>query len=175
ATATFTGESASGWQQVNFSNPVPVTANTVYVASYYTSVGHYSADRNYFATSGTDNAPLHALANANSVNDGPFAYGNGTTFPISTYLATNYWVDVLFNAGSSGPAAPTITAQPGNQTVVAGQSAAFTIGAGGTAPLSYQWQKNGINITGATSASYTTPATTTADNGSTFRAVVSSA
>jgi hypothetical protein len=44
--------------------------------------------------------------------------------------------------------------------------------AGGTAPLSYQWQKNGVNIAGATAASYTTPVTTTADSGSTFRAVV---
>ncbi len=175
ATATFTGESASGWQQVNFSNPVSITANTVYVASYYTTVGHYSADRSYFATSGTDNAPLHALANANGVNDGPFAYGNGTTFPTSTYLATNYWVDVLFNAGSSSLAAPTIITQPGNQTVVAGKSATFAVTAGGTASISYQWQKNGMNIAGATSASYTTPVTTTADSGSAFRVMVSNA
>src|SRR3989454_9721893 len=44
--------------------------------------------------------------------------------------------------------------------------------AAGTAPLSYQWQKNGANITGATSASYTTPATTISDSGSTFAVVV---
>ncbi|MGB2899018.1 MAG: choice-of-anchor D domain-containing protein, partial [Candidatus Acidiferrum sp.] len=68
--------------------------------------------------------------------------------------------------------APTITTAPLNQTVTAGQTASFTVVAGGTAPLSYQWQKNGVNIAGATSASYTTPVTTTADSGSTFRAVV---
>src|SRR5437660_3342349 len=62
--------------------------------------------------------------------------------------------------------------QPANQTVTAGQTASFTVVAGGTAPLSYQWQKNGANVTGATSASYTTPATTTADSGSTFPVVV---
>src|SRR5205807_3293682 len=44
--------------------------------------------------------------------------------------------------------------------------------AGGTAPLSYQWQKNGANIAGATSASYTTPATATSDSGSAFAVVV---
>jgi hypothetical protein len=44
--------------------------------------------------------------------------------------------------------------------------------AAGTAPLSYQWQKNGVNISGATAASYTTPATTTSDSGSTFAVVV---
>src|SRR5207245_1367763 len=44
--------------------------------------------------------------------------------------------------------------------------------AAGTAPLSYQWQKNGANIAGATAASYTTPVTTTADSGSTIAVVV---
>jgi hypothetical protein len=68
--------------------------------------------------------------------------------------------------------APSITTQPGNQTVIAGQTAAFSVSATGTAPLSYQWRKNGANITGATSSSYTTPATTTADSGSTFSVVV---
>src|SRR5437773_227935 len=68
--------------------------------------------------------------------------------------------------------APTITTPPANQTVAAGQTATFTVVAGGTAPLSYQWQKNGANITGATSASYTTPITTTADSGSAFPVVV---
>src|SRR5713226_10769840 len=68
--------------------------------------------------------------------------------------------------------APTITTQPANQTVTAGQTATFTVVAAGTAPLSYQWQKNGANIAGATSSSYTTPVTTTADSGSSFRVVV---
>ena len=71
------------------------------------------------------------------------------------------------------PAAPTITTQPANQTVTAGQTATFTVVASGTAPLSYQWQKNGTNITAATSASYTTPVTTTADSGEQFRVILS--
>jgi hypothetical protein len=73
---------------------------------------------------------------------------------------------------SSTPVAPTVSTQPVSQTVAAGQAASFTVAAAGTAPLTYQWQKNGSNIAGATSASYTTPATTTSDNGATFRAVV---
>ena len=52
ATATFTNETASGWQQVAFSSPVAITADTVYVASYHAERGHYSADVNYFATPG---------------------------------------------------------------------------------------------------------------------------
>jgi hypothetical protein len=74
---------------------------------------------------------------------------------------------------SAVPQAPSITTQPSNQTVTAGQTASFTVAAGGTAPLSYQWQKSGANIAGATSATYTTPATTTSDSGATFAAVVS--
>src|ERR1700687_1624943 len=69
--------------------------------------------------------------------------------------------------------APTVATQPGNQTVTAGQTATFTVVAAGTAPLSYQWQKNGANITGATSTSYTTPVTAATDSGSTFRVIVS--
>jgi|GEM_PF-1148713 len=69
--------------------------------------------------------------------------------------------------------APSVTTQPANQTVSAGQTATFTVVASGTAPLSYQWLKNGANVAGATSSSYTTPLTTTADNGSTFDVVVS--
>jgi hypothetical protein len=68
--------------------------------------------------------------------------------------------------------APTITTQPASQTVTAGQTATFSVVAAGTAPLSYQWQKNGAAISGATGASYTTPATTTADSGAKFKVVV---
>ena len=44
ASANFSGETASGWQQVNFSTPVAITDNTVYVGSYHANGGHYSAD-----------------------------------------------------------------------------------------------------------------------------------
>jgi hypothetical protein len=96
ATATFTGESASGWQQVNFSSPVAVTANTTYVASYFAPNGHYSANGAFFATAGVNNPPLDALANSVSPN-GVYTYGSTSTFPTSTYNSTNYWVDVVFN------------------------------------------------------------------------------
>jgi hypothetical protein len=76
---------------------------------------------------------------------------------------------------SAGSGAPLISIQPANKTVTAGQSATFSVGATGTGPLSYQWQKNGSPLGGAVASSYTTPATTTADSGSTFRVVVSNA
>ena len=75
ASATFTNESASGWQQVNFSQPVPLSKDTTYVASYFAPNGHYSGDGSYFYTTppmGTnptitnvDSPPLHALRNTN--------------------------------------------------------------------------------------------------------------
>ena len=68
---------------------------------------------------------------------------------------------------------PTITTQPANQSVLVGQTATFTVVAVGTTPLSYQWQKNGAAINGATSANYATPAETTSDTGAQFTAVVS--
>ena len=67
---------------------------------------------------------------------------------------------------------PSITSQPSSQTVTAGQTATFTVTASGTAPLSYQWQKNGSPV-GTNSASYTTPVTTADDNGAQFTVVVS--
>jgi hypothetical protein len=72
----------------------------------------------------------------------------------------------------SGNVAPAIASQPVSQAVIAGQTATFTVTATGTAPLSYQWQKNGSNISGANAASYTTPQTTSADNGATIRCAV---
>jgi len=74
---------------------------------------------------------------------------------------------------SSTAVAPSITTQPSNRTVTAGQMATFSVVAAGTAPLKYQWQKKGGSITGANSSSYTTPATLSSDNGATFRVIVS--
>src|SRR5579872_2795471 len=83
ASATFTSETASGWQTVTFSSPVTITAGTVYIASYYTSTGHFSADANYFATTGVNNFPLQALANGISGGNGVYAAAGSSTFPTS--------------------------------------------------------------------------------------------
>jgi hypothetical protein len=96
ATATFTNETASGWQQVNFVTPVAITANTVYVASYHTNVGHYSDDENYFSGKGVDSPPLHALADGVSGFNGVYAYGSSSAFPNQGWHGSNYWVDVVF-------------------------------------------------------------------------------
>ena len=78
------------------------------------------------------------------------------------------------NSGSpmATPMAPVITSAPAAQTVAAGQTASFTVQATGTAPLSYQWQKDGQDISGAMLSTYITPPTAASDNGATFTVVV---
>lgn len=76
---------------------------------------------------------------------------------------------------SAAPTAPSITSQPSNQAVTEGAAASFSVTATGTAPLSYQWRRNGTNISGATSSSYTTPATVLADSGALYSVIVSNA
>ncbi|HLH07365.1 MAG TPA: DUF4082 domain-containing protein [Terriglobales bacterium] len=122
ASATSSNETASGWQQVNFSAPVSIAANTVYVASYHSGVGHYAADQNYFASSGVDNYPLHALQDGVSGADGLFGYGSTSVFPSSSYRSTNYWVDVAF---AVSPALDSITVTPANPTVAVGTDQQF--------------------------------------------------
>jgi len=67
--------------------------------------------------------------------------------------------------------APTITQQPSNQSVTAGQTATFTVQVSCLSPT-YQWNKNNVAISGATSAAYTTPPTTLSDSGATFTCTV---
>jgi hypothetical protein len=136
ATATFTGENASGWQQVSLPNPVAVTANTVYVASYRTTVGHYSVNANYFATSGVDNAPLHAPLNGSGSPNGPYAYGSVSAFPTNTYNSANYWVDVVFNynAGLTSLSISTTSLPDGALSAAYNQN---LMAAGGT--TTYSW------------------------------------
>ena len=106
ASAQFTSETNSGWQDVQFANPVSISANTVYVASYYAPQGRYSYTTQGFA-SGVNNAPLHALANSTSPN-GVYMYtsASGGAFPSNSFNATNYWVDVDFTPSGTTPPPP---------------------------------------------------------------------
>jgi hypothetical protein len=108
ATATFAGETASGWQQVTFATPVAISAGTTYLASYHTNAGNPSYNSAYFTPAGVDNAPLHALSASAGGGNGVYAYG-ASAFPTQTYNANNYWVDVVFTAGGPDAAPPTVT------------------------------------------------------------------
>ena len=111
ASVTFTGESASGWQQATLSTPVTLAANTTYVVSYYAPTGHYAGDTNYFTTQGVDNAPLHALKDGVDGVNGIYRYGTG--FPTESWESANNYVDVVFSPGNAPPdtTAPTVTAK----------------------------------------------------------------
>lgn len=149
ATATFTDETASGWQQADFATPVAISANTVYVVSYHTSSGHYSDNLNYFTGKGVDSPPLHALADGVSGVNGVFAYGAASNFPSQGWNSSNYWVDVVFNANTTSaltktlaapqllpapealpvsepPTLSAITLTPGNQRIAIGTTQQFT-------------------------------------------------
>ncbi len=94
ATATFTNETASGWQTVNLSQEVAIAANTTYVVSYH-SKGFYSASSNFF-NADVSNGNLTGLSSTASGGNGVFGYGPSGTFPTESFAATNYYVDVVF-------------------------------------------------------------------------------
>jgi hypothetical protein len=126
----------------------------------------YQWNRNGTAISGATSSVYTTPSTTSSDNGAQFAVVVSNTVGSASSIAATLTVNVA-------PVAPSITAQPTSQTVTAGQAASFSVAATGTAPLSYQWQKNGANIAGATTANYSTPATTTSDSGSAFRVLVS--
>jgi len=105
AQATFTNETASGWQDVSFNGMVPVTANTTYIASYYAPQGHYSYTPNGL-TNGITNAPLVALPSSAPGGNGLYSYGTSPVVPINGTAGTDYAVDVDFTANYVAPTAP---------------------------------------------------------------------
>jgi beta-galactosidase len=92
-----------------------------------------------------------------------------------TARATPYGYS-LYEFEVYGPTtAPTITTQPTSQSASVGSTATFTVTAGGSGPFTYQWLKNGVAITGATSASYTTPVLLSTDNGELYTVTIGNA
>jgi glucose/arabinose dehydrogenase len=96
---------------------------------------------------------------------------NGSLF----YLARGSSSDtgVVFEIRSTSSLAPSISVHPVAKTVTVGSPATFSVQANGQPPLSYQWQRNQINIAGASSSSYTLPSAQLSDDGDLFRCVVS--
>ncbi len=89
---------------------------------------------------------------------------NGSTFTVVVTNSGGSKTSLAATLTVAAPVvAPTITTQPANQSVTAGATATFSVVASGTAPLTYQWSKGGTAISGATAASYTTPATVLSD------------
>ena len=89
ASGTFTNESASGWQQLNFATPVAIAKNTPYIVSYRSTTGRYSATLNAFSERDLSWAPLRVTSTA-----GAYTYAPG--FP-GGQSSTSYMVDVVFD------------------------------------------------------------------------------
>ena len=111
AQATFANETASGWQKVYFSQPVSVQAGQTYTISYHTTTDYWFRTNNFFNSAGVDLGPLHALAQGVDGGNGVYAYGSMPQNPVSSYLSTNYWVDVLFSEDPVDGIAPTVVGQ----------------------------------------------------------------
>ena len=110
-TVNFSGESPTGWQQAAFSSPIAIDPGTTYVASYHTTSGNYVTSAN-FASAGVDNPPLHALQDGVNGSNGVFQYGSGGVYPIGSFNASNYLVDVVFTETvGSDTTPPTVLAR----------------------------------------------------------------
>ncbi|MGB8661080.1 MAG: hypothetical protein WCD34_11700, partial [Candidatus Acidiferrum sp.] len=121
-----------------------------------------------------NNAIISGATTASYTTPATVASDNGAKFDVLVSNSVGSVVSAMATLTVNAAAvAPAITTQPANQTVTVGQTATFSVIATGTAPLGYQWLKNSANITGATAASYTTPATASTDNGAQFDVVVS--
>ncbi len=120
-----------------------------------------------------NNANISGATSSSYTTPATVSGDNGATFRV---IVTNSGGSATSGSATltvtSAPVGPSISTQPANQTVTVGQTATFFVVAAGTAPLTYQWQKNNANIFGANSASYTTPPTVSGDNSATFRVMV---
>jgi Zn-dependent metalloprotease len=139
-----------------------------------TGIGSDKAFRIWFKANTTKftSSTNYANARLKMIESAEQLYGVGSPESIAVkraYAAINVGADV----DEANPNVVTITTQPNNVTVAPGGTATFTVGAtGGTAPYSYAWYRNGAQIPGATSATYSFTAQT-ADNGAVFKAIVS--
>ena len=150
AQATFSGETSSGWQQVNFT-PVSINANTTYVAAYHTTMGHYSDNNSYF-TSAYVNSPLTAMAdNPSGDRNAVYTYSSSVVFPTSTYESCNYWVDIVFNPGSGGSAPPAPTNLQGTAVSDSQINLTWTASSGATG---YYVYRNSTQVGSPTTNSY---------------------
>jgi Domain of unknown function (DUF4082) len=164
ASVTFSGETASGWQQANFSSPVSIAANTAYVISYLAPKGSYADDQSY-AWSAVNASPLHVSGSS----PGVYAYGTNPSFPNGAWNASNYWVDLVFVPDtSSSPATPpsattytisgTVSGSAATLTLSGASSASTTTGAGGS--YSFSGVANGSYVVAASQSGYSfTPST----------------
>jgi hypothetical protein len=101
AEVAFTNETAEGWQEATFDQPMAVTVNTTYIASYFTPTGNYFSTENYFSGRSLYSWPLWTVptpapAPAPYAGAGVYRYGADGGFPDQTWHDSNYWVSPIF-------------------------------------------------------------------------------
>jgi hypothetical protein len=179
-----------GLESVNFSNEVSGWARPVVSAST-PNTGQQGADyaltitgSNFQSGASVEFLEPGITVTSVTVNSCTDLTAQISIAPTASLGATDVEVinaDLVFGVGSAlltviEPQIPAnITSHPVPQIVNEGATASFSVSADGTAPLAYQWKRNGTDITGATSSDYTTPPTTGADDGSLFWCTVSNA
>ena len=142
---------------------------TFTVAATGTGTLSYQWKKNGATISGATSASYTTPATVASDSGASFT----VTVTASSVSVTSNPATLTVNAPPAPPTPPSITTQPASKTVLAGQTATFSVSATGTSPMTFQWSKGATAIGGATSASYTTPATTNADNGAQFSVTIS--
>jgi hypothetical protein len=163
------------------SNPATLTvialANAPAITLQPSSVSVTSGARASFSVvaSGTATLAYQWRRNGSAISGATSStYSIGST---SVSDSGSYTVVVTNSAGSAtsnsatlavaaSATAPTITLQPSSISVTTGAGASFEVVASGTAPLTYQWKKDGTSISGATSLTYTISSNSASDSGS---------
>ncbi|MFM2145843.1 MAG: hypothetical protein RL732_679, partial [Bacteroidota bacterium] len=161
AQVTFTGETASGWQQANFATPVLISKNTTYIIAYHCTAGNYHEYVNYFQTAAVS-APLTGLADGTDGSNGLYIYSNTPAFPTSTYSKTNYWVDVVFAKAhatvTSSPALTWTKRADATGKLSAGNAEIYTarFPAGGSISITTNWSNGPLSAAAYSISNYDT-------------------
>jgi glucose/arabinose dehydrogenase len=178
-TYTFSSWSNGGSQTQSFATPVSdasFTANfsTLVVITGQPQSATVAPGGNVtFNVTASGSAPISYQWRKDGIN---ISGATGSSYSISSVNSShagNYSVVVTNPSGSVTSAnamltvttAPVITRQPQNTTIAQGGNGSFSVTASGTAPLNYQWKKDGNIITGATSATFNINSATQADQG----------
>jgi hypothetical protein len=159
ATGTFTGETATGWQTLTFPSPVPVRANTTYIASYFAPNGHYAADAGYFTGKSAGLAPLQGLQAGTDGGNGVYHYGSAGGFPAQSYNDTNYWVDAIVETSTASTQPPAVLG-----VTPAGGAVGVAITAPVTATFTEAVDSSTVAFTVKNASNVAVPATVTTDS-----------
>ena len=191
-----TGNTSSGWYEIYL--PTNCSQTTGWVNGIYLIINSNTQDYKIVAGSVTNSSSVFLWGSTITLGSTATTYStegfyqyklaNGwsgtitcsdpnynTSSPLSysfTANSHNYTRDFVMS-NTVTCTGVTISTQPQNQSATVGGTATFSVTPSGTSPFTYQWKKNGTNITtNGTSQSYTTPTLSLSDNGNTYSCYV---